>query len=377
MTLPLASGDLVAAGADRPAALRGEPLVWLVLSDKVGDNAQVRTIADALPWRCVEKRLLVQRQFATAKPPVIPSLHHLDRALSDPLEPPWPDLVITIGRRMSMAALWIQEQSQGHTRLAIVGPPRRLRHRFELVVAAAHYRQPDRPNILRLAYPPMRIDEAAIAAAAAAWRPRLAALPRPLVALLVGGRTSALRLDEAVGRRLAVEAGRLAAAAGGTLYVTTSRRTPAEAVEAIAASLPTGALLHRWTADQAANPYLGLLGLADRFIVTGDSLSMLVEVARLGRPLAIYPLPTAGGLVARAGRWLGDRLYGLGLPVGSREVAVLHRLLVRQGFAVRFGRPFRPPGPRAPDELARIVERIAALVTAPPPAHGASRTRPD
>jgi mitochondrial fission protein ELM1 len=354
------------AGADRPDATRSRPLIWLVLSDKLGDNAQVRTIADALPWPCVEKRLLVQPQFATAKPPVVPSLHHLDRDRSDPLEPPWPDLVITIGRRMSMAALWIQEQSRGRTKLAIIGQPRRLRHRFQLVVAATQYRVPDRPNILRLDYPPMRIDEPAIAAAAALWRPRLAALPRPLVALLVGGRTSTLRLDAAVGRRLIARSARLAAAAGGTLYVTTSRRTPAEAVDAIAAALPEGAVLHRWTADQAANPYLALLGLADRFIVTGDSLSMLVEVARLGRPLAIYPLPTAGGPVARAGRWLADRLHRLGLPIGSREVAVLHRLLIRQGFAVWFGQPFRPAGPRAPDELGRIVGRIIALVESPP-----------
>ena len=61
--------------------------------------------------------------------------------------------------RMSMVALWIQEQSQGRTRLAIVGLPRRLGHRFQLIVAATQYRGPERPNILRLDYPPMRIDE--------------------------------------------------------------------------------------------------------------------------------------------------------------------------------------------------------------------------
>ena len=63
-----------------------------------------------------------------------------------------------------MVALWIQEQSQGRTRLAIVGLPRRLGDRFQLVVAATQYRGPERPNILRLDYPPMRID---------AWRRRL------------------------------------------------------------------------------------------------------------------------------------------------------------------------------------------------------------
>ena len=37
---------------------------------------------------------------------------------------------------------------------------------------------------------------------------------------------------------------------------------------------------------------MGLLGLADGFVVTGDSISMMVEIARLGRPLAIFDLPT-------------------------------------------------------------------------------------
>ena len=41
----------------------------------------------------------------------------------------------------------------------------------------------------------------------------------------------------------------------------------------------------------AENPYLALLGLADRFVVTSDSVTMMVEVARLGRPLAIFELP--------------------------------------------------------------------------------------
>src|SRR5262249_56918389 len=108
-----AADDPAASAAERPDGRRQPPLVWLLLADKVGDNAQVRTIADALPWPAVEKHLRVQPQFATAKPAVIPSLHHLDRARCDPLEPPWPDLVITIGRPMSMVALWIQEQSEG------------------------------------------------------------------------------------------------------------------------------------------------------------------------------------------------------------------------------------------------------------------------
>ena len=72
-------------------------------------------------------------------------------------------------------------------------------------------------------------------------------------------------------------------------------------IEAIAAALPTGARLYRWDAG-GDNPYHALLGLADRFVVTGDSISMMVEVARLGKPLAIFALPASGSLAAAAQR---------------------------------------------------------------------------
>jgi mitochondrial fission protein ELM1 len=340
------------------------PSTWLLLSDKVGDNAQLRTIAGALPWPCEEKRLFVRPEFVLGKPAVRPSLDHLDPVRSDRLEPPWPDLVLTIGRRMSMAALWVGEQSGGRTRLVIVGRPRRLIERFDLVLAPAQYNVPDRPNVMRLDYPPIRIDEPAIAAAAAAWRDRLGGLRRPLLALMVGGRTGTHDVSPAAGRALARRAAAEAAALGGSLYVTTSRRTTAAAVAAIAAALPAATPLYRWTAEPADNPYLALLGTADRFVVTGDSLSMLVEVARLGKPLAIAPVPPAGGPLRR----LAGLLQRAGILEGARDFDRLHRLLIAQGLAAWLGQPFPPGGRRAPDELAAIVARIAALAAAAGPA---------
>jgi mitochondrial fission protein ELM1 len=343
------------------ASTTPRPRTWLLLSDKVGDNAQVRAIAAALPWPSEEKRLLVRPEFVLGKPSVRPSLDHLDRSRSDPLEPPWPDLVLTIGRRMSAAALWVAEQSGGRTRVVIVGRPRRLIERFDLVLAPAHYQVPDRPNVMRLDYPPLQLDEPAIAAAAAAWRPRLDPLRRPLLALLVGGRTGTHDVTPALGRALAREAAAAAAAAGGSLYVTTSRRTTAATVAAIADALPAGTPLYRWTAGPADNPYLALLALADRFIVTGDSLSMLVEVARLGKPMLIAQVAPAGGPLRR----LAAALQRRGLAPAARDFERLHRLLIGQGLAARLGEPFPPGGTRAPDELAAIVARIVQLVGSP------------
>ena len=134
------------------------------------------------------------------------------------------------------------------------------------------------------------------------------------------------------------------------------------------------------------NPYRALLGTADGFVVTGDSISMLVEVAALGKPLAIFPLPTGlfGSLDQLRRKWQrklfspsgdtrGDRLRQalaraiyrcdrLGLLQGTRDFRYFHELLVERHLAVWAGEPLRIGGTVPPDDLRVVVERIRGLV---------------
>ncbi len=87
------------------------PCIWLVLGDKLGDNAQIKMIADSLGLPYKIKHLVPKEKYRLGKPHFKASLDHLDLGSSDPLAAPWPDLVITAGRRHSMAALWIKDQS--------------------------------------------------------------------------------------------------------------------------------------------------------------------------------------------------------------------------------------------------------------------------
>jgi mitochondrial fission protein ELM1 len=358
------------------------PRVWLVLGDKPGDNAQVEVIAPALGWPCERRQVAMLPQWVQGKPRVEPSLHHLDLARSDVLEPPWPDLVITIGRRPSMVALWIAERSGGRTRLVLVGKPSGMMERFALVIAGAEAQLPPLPNVLAITLPLMRIDPARLAAAADLWRGRFDALPRPLTGFLIGGPTGPFRYDGTVAGRL-LELVDQTAAAGGTAYFTTSRRTPNALVETLQARLPAAARLFQWTPDAKDNPYLGLLALADGFVVTGDSISMMVEIARLGRPLAILDLPTGrlGGL-DQARRALTRRLFAPGARPGgmrqrcagllhrshllthTRDFRAFHHLLIERGLAVRAGEGFPPPRSAAPDDLDLVVARIRGLLAA-------------
>jgi hypothetical protein len=153
-------------------------------------------------------------------------------------------------------------------------------------------------------------------------------------------------------------------------------------VATLAAELPADARLYRWH-DGGANPYHGLLGLADRFIVTGDSISMMVEVARLGKPLAIFALPEERralrwrGMLGRrlaaledggAGPALGglsDALHRLRIAKYARDLSEIHRRLYARGLAVPLGQPFLAPQARPSDDLARAVERVRALMARP------------
>ncbi|MDJ0943912.1 MAG: ELM1/GtrOC1 family putative glycosyltransferase [Kiloniellales bacterium] len=365
------------------AETRNQPSVWLVLGDKKGDNGQVETLAGALGWDCERKHLRMREPYVLGKPRVVPSLHHIDPSRSDPLEPPWPDLVITIGRRPSMAALWIREQSGGHTKIVLVGKPSCAIERLDLIIASSEAHLPPLPNVMSVGLPLMQVDEDAVAAAGTAWRPRFAELPRPLIGIMVGGPTSPFAFDASVVNGLVKVAEEIVRDRGGTPYITTSRRTTPSLVAELKAKLPPEARLFEWSPEAVENPYLGLLDLADGFVVTGDSVSMMVEIVRLRKPLAIFPLPTGRlGALDQArrsfARWifspsrdsagsglriaLARVLYRLGLLTQTRDFRAFHRMLIDRGLAVRLGEGLRPPQGDLADNLATAVARIKALM---------------
>ena len=359
------------------------PRTWVLTSKKLGDNVQVLSIANALGWPYEIKRLEFRglnhfhfRFFG-------PSPRKVRIEQSSPLTPPWPDLVLTIGRRATPVALWIRRQSRGRTKLVQVGQARVGLDRFDLVIGNPQYHLPQSSNLLHLTLPLFAMDTAAVAAAAATWRSRFAHLPQPWIALFVGGSTAPFTLDVQAAQDLMQITKQIREHEGGSVLVTTSRRTASEVATALEAAMPEQGFFHRWSPDDPNNPYRGILGLADRFIVTGESISMLVEVVRQRKPLAIYPLPTRATtirlLCRRAlqdvflpprrttrGVWslretIGDILVQLGLLEYRRDFSLFHQQLIEQKRAVWLGEPFPVAPPAPPDELPLVVKRINAL----------------
>ena len=339
--------------------------LWLVTGDKPGDNAQLQVIAEALGWPYEVRRVIPRKEYIYGKPDFKPSLYHLDMEKSDPLVPPWPALVLTIGRRPAMAAQWIRKQSGRKTKVVLLGRPRKMLAQFALVIITGQFLMPKRDNILSLDLPLMRVDTAKIDKAVKVWRPSFEAMKQPVTALLIGGPTKPYRMDEAVIGTLLQQLKKQLA--GGSLFISTSRRTPDAVVDYLRQHKPPDSTLYCWQPDDGNNPYFALLGLADYFVVTGDSLSMMVEIARLGKPLAIYPLPEQGGFIAHAVRqavmaFRRSLRYLPGAYFGYiRDLSLAHQYLLQNGLASTVGQPFITPGGAMEDQLLQVVARIKQL----------------
>ena len=175
--------------------------------------------------------------------------------------------------------------------------------RFDLIVVNRHDGLIG-PNVVVTRTALHRATPARLADAAAAWAPRLAHLPRPLVAVLVGGSNGRFRLDADVAAALGASLAAMMRADRVGLALTPSRRTSADARAALhRAVTPLGGWV--WDMD-GENPYFGLLALADAIVVTEDSVSMVSEAVATSAPVLLAGLPGRSRRIRRFNRYLQE-----------------------------------------------------------------------
>lgn len=272
---------------------QGEITVWCLLGKKAGDNTQVRALAQELArdLECgyEEKHIVARPWELLCHIGSGATLAGIDRGASSALEAPWPDVVISAGRRNEPVAQWIRQQSAGRTRAVHIGRPWASLDSWDLLVTTPQYFLPQQDNIVHNSLPLHRVSTTDLEQAGARLRPQLEALPRPWIAVLAGGDSGRYVMTPGKGERLGRLAEQLASTSGGSLLLTDSARTPAVAGQALRAQLQRPHYSYRWGSGED-NPYRGLLALADAFVVTGESMSMLGEAVETGKPLYIFDL---------------------------------------------------------------------------------------
>ena len=406
---------------EEPDEKQSEPRVWLLMGNRAGDNSQVLGLGEALGWPLEQKHFVHTRFEKLVNLPFGAHLLGVVQDQSSRLEAPWPDLVISAGRKNEPIARYIRKHADKPVRLIHVGRPWARIETWDLVITTPQYRLPDEPNVLHNDTPLHRVTRERLDVAAEAWRERVAHLPRPLITILAGGNSGPYPFDRASGERLAREADRLAKEFGGSILVTTSARTLDETTEALFAGIQSPSILYRWKKDDPDNPFFAFLGLADRVIVTADSVSMMAEACAAGRPVYLFDtgegrtsmkhnpwldgetdtgqnpasaesaasiagdsLPDAAGDAPRSGprgltRWhLKAHIYRATMRLGpqrlTRDIRIVQQLLIDSNRAVWLGDGHPTTEPRPLDDMRRAVDRVRQLFEGKPDPAAATAT---
>ena len=260
---------------------------------------------------------------------------------SDRLAPPWPDLLVSCGRRTTALSIAVRKASGGRTVTVHVQDPLTKAAAFDLIVAMDH--DPvSGPNVLKVPTALHDVTPTKLQAAAETWRGRLNPAGAPLVGVVLGGATRRQAFTPMQMQGLITGLTRLQQA-GARVAITPSRRTPEEVLALFATRF--GSDENAWLWDgQGENPYLGILGLAGRLVVTSDSVSMISEALATTAAVEIFgPAGNArhaqflDGLVERrrVRRFEGDPNPGpVGGPIDATGIAAD---ALRQRLAERTG----------------------------------------
>ena len=273
---------------DRPA---GPPTIWVLADDRAGNRSQCLGVADALGLDTEIKEITYSSLAALPNLVLGASFTGLDHDSHLKMRPPWPNLVIAAGRRTAPVARRIKrlkERGGGKCDLIQVMHPGAGAGEFSLIAQPNHDQPTGGGNILPITGAPHRLTPPRLADEASIWQGRFDDLPKPWIALIVGGSTRRRRFTPVMARELGSQASKLASMAGGSLLVSTSRRT-GEATDTLIDAITGSSRIFRWDRDSAEdNPYHGYLALAGAVIVTGDSVSMCSEACAGTRPVYIY-----------------------------------------------------------------------------------------
>ncbi len=351
------------------------PRIWVLLDDRPGHQSQVLGLAERLGWG-YETRSLAFNGFSRIHNGILGARAlTLDKSGSDDLSPPYPDLLIAMGRRCLPIARWIRRASGQKTRLVHLGRKGMVApQEFALLISCAHFQLPPHPQRMVVPLPPTKVTPLRLAAARSEWQGLMKNTQVPRVVLLVGGETAhhLFTPSQAVEMLRRVEAAVLAL--GGTLTVVTSRRTSAVATAAMR-NAARHAAFYLWDQNEVKNPYLGYLAWADVLIVTGESESMLAEAAATTKPLYIVPLqPKPLSYKLKVTCWMTSvaagpgqiaaivrRLFNTGWITPYRDLEKMHTVMYEAHLARPFKTRLSLRHPEQSHALEEISERLHHL----------------
>lgn len=262
---------------------------WTITNEFPGMKSQVMGLAEAIGLPTVHKTCHRRWPWGWLGLSLGNPLSQLT-AESDSLAPPWPDVVISCGRRSAPLALAIKKQNQGKTFCIHIQDPLFNRQTFDLIISPEHDGLQG-PNVISSRGALHKVTAQKLKEGVKQHGALFTHLPRPYSTVLLGGTTNRYKMPREAMDDLIQKILLIREKTHGSVLVTPSFRTPFQ--EILIKSLENEP--HIFLADiKKNNPYFGLLGIADYLFVTDDSVNMVCEACVTGKPVYILPLLNHG-----------------------------------------------------------------------------------
>ena len=264
--------------------------LWLIIDEKPGNANQAISVANALGLDYEIKKLSYNYLGTLPNRLKFNSLLGVDLKNSDNLSPPYPDLIISSGRKTAAVNNYLKRQSDDKIFSVHLMQPDLPFDNFDLICLPLHDMKSgykDLQNIIYTIGAPTWKDPLKLQEAGEKFKENIAHLKPPFISVMIGGKTKEGDYSLEEMQELLDKASGLANQVNGSLLITNSRRT--SSIETIIKSVKAPYFFYDWhNPASIENPYSAFLYLSDYFIVTGDSVSICSEALATGKPVYIY-----------------------------------------------------------------------------------------
>ena len=312
--------------------------IWVVSDGSKGMETQSLGLAEALTATPRLIRLtppkLTRHLPSLARLPVLPLPRTIKQSLA---KYGIPDIVITCGRRHAGVSLLMRRVGAKTIHIQNAKLPPKW---FDVVVVPSHDRLRGE-NVLVTLGSLNRLGKLLATPPKPSPIPPASHLPRPFIAVLIGGSNRRYQVLPRDYSRFAYHLAAVAATTGVGLALIPSPRSLDSVRTAMAA--PLAATRHWWWEGKTPNPYPWIVRASAAIIVTADSVNMTSEACTMGKAVYVAELKPETG-----------------------RVALFQRIMQQGGYT----RPLThltphnwqdPPKTRL-DETARIATRIEAML---------------
>ena len=268
--------------------------LWALLDDRKGSVGQAKGIIEALGDNIeVTEKQVVYNKFASLPNWVRGrSKIGLDVKKSDDLSKDFPDMILSTSRRTLPVARYIRKLSKNTSKIVqLMYPSEGVGIKdVEFFVVPAHDSDSKQKHqkAFVITGAPTRIFKEKIPQIAKEWSPIFESLPRPWISVIVGGAIKGKPWPEEEAKNLLCNIKNIHQKIGGSILITTSRRTGEVPQNIIMEGLKDIPKYTYIWGEKKDNPIMGFYACADIIIATADSVSMCCEACGTGYPVLLY-----------------------------------------------------------------------------------------